>query len=50
MRPVSLTAPERMVEVGVGLALLPAGSIDEEVRAGTLRALRVAAGRMPFRS
>jgi DNA-binding transcriptional LysR family regulator len=37
----SLTAQKRMVEAGFGLALLPASSVDEELRAGTLRALRV---------
>ena len=37
----SLTAQKRMVEAGFGLALLPASSIDEELRAGTLCALRV---------
>jgi DNA-binding transcriptional LysR family regulator len=42
----SLTAQKRMVEAGFGLALLPASSVDEELRAGTLRALRVPALRM----
>jgi DNA-binding transcriptional LysR family regulator len=37
----SLTAQKRMVEAGFGLALLPASSIDEELRAGTLCALRM---------
>jgi DNA-binding transcriptional LysR family regulator len=37
----SLTAQKRMVEAGFGLALLPASSVDEELRTGTLRALRV---------
>jgi len=37
----SLTAQKRMVEAGFGLALLPASSIDEELRAGSLCALRV---------
>ena len=32
-----------MVEAGFGLALLPASSIDEELRAGTLTVLRVPA-------
>lgn len=36
----SLTAQKRMVEAGFGLALLPASSVDEELRAGTLCALR----------
>jgi len=35
----SLTAQKRMVEAGFGLALLPASSVDEELRAGTLRVL-----------
>jgi DNA-binding transcriptional LysR family regulator len=39
----SLTAQKRMVEAGFGLALLPASSVDEELRAGTLCALRIAA-------
>jgi DNA-binding transcriptional LysR family regulator len=39
----SLTAQKRMVEAGFGLALLPESSVDEELRAGTLRALRVPA-------
>jgi DNA-binding transcriptional LysR family regulator len=39
----SLTAQKRMVEAGFGLALLPASSVDEELRAGTLRVLRVPA-------
>jgi DNA-binding transcriptional LysR family regulator len=38
----SLTAQKRMVEAGFGLALLPASAVDEELRAGTLHALRVA--------
>jgi len=39
----SLTAQKRMVEAGFGLALLPASSVDEELRAGTLRRLRIPA-------
>ena len=39
----SLTAQKRMVEAGFGLALLPESSVDEELRAGTLRALRAPA-------
>src|SRR5262245_1479044 len=39
----SLTAQKRMVEAGFGLALLPESSVDEELRAGTLCALRVPA-------
>jgi DNA-binding transcriptional LysR family regulator len=42
----SLTAQKRMVEAGFGLALLPASSVDEELRAGTLHALRVPAMRV----
>src|SRR5882724_13552311 len=38
----SLTAQKRMVEAGFGLALLPEGSVDEELRTGTLRAMRIA--------
>lgn len=41
----SLTAQKRMVEAGFGLALLPASSVDEELRSGTLRALCVTAMR-----
>jgi DNA-binding transcriptional LysR family regulator len=37
----SLTAQKRMVEAGFGLALLPASSVHEELRSGTLRALRI---------
>jgi DNA-binding transcriptional LysR family regulator len=33
----SLTAQKRMVEAGFGLAVLPESSLDEELRAGTLR-------------
>ena len=42
----SLTAQKRMVEAGFGLALLPASSVDEELRTGTLRALRIPAMRV----
>ena len=35
-----------MVEAGSGLALLPESSVEEELRAGTLRALRVPAIRV----
>ena len=35
-----------MVEAGFGLALLPESSVDEELRAGTLRALSVPAIRV----
>ena len=41
----SLTAQKRMVEAGFGLALLPESSVGEELRAGTLRALRIRAMR-----
>lgn len=41
----SLTAQKRMVEAGFGLAVLPASSVDEELRAGTLKRLRIAAMR-----
>jgi DNA-binding transcriptional LysR family regulator len=42
----SLTAQKRMVEAGFGLALLPESSVDEELRAGTLRTLRAPAMRV----
>jgi len=42
----SLTAQKRMVEAGFGLGLLPESSVDEELRAGTLRALRIPALRV----
>jgi DNA-binding transcriptional LysR family regulator len=42
----SLTAQKRMVEAGFGLALLPESSVDEELRAGTLRVLKVPAMRV----
>ena len=35
-----------MVEAGFGLALLPQSAVDEELRAGTLRVLPVAATRV----
>lgn len=38
----SLTAQKRMVEAGFGLALLPESSVDEELRSGTLREMRIA--------
>ena len=41
----SLTAQKRMVEAGFGLALLPASSVAEEVRSGSLHVLRAAAMR-----
>jgi LysR substrate binding domain. len=37
----SLTAQKRMVEAGFGLALLQESSVNEELRAGTLHALRI---------
>ena len=39
----SLTGQKRMVEAGFGVALLQESSVDEELRAGTLRVLRIAA-------
>ena len=42
----SLTAQKRMVEAGFGLALLPESSVDEELRTGTLCAMRIAAMRV----
>ena len=39
----SLTAQKRMVEAGFGLALLQESSVDEELRTGTLHALRIPA-------
>jgi DNA-binding transcriptional LysR family regulator len=42
----SLTAQKRMVEAGFGLALVPESSVDEELRAGTLRILRTPAMRV----
>lgn len=42
----SLTAQKRLVEAGFGLALLPASSLDEELRSGTLQVLRIPALRV----
>ena len=42
----SLIAQKRMVEAGFGLALLAESAVDEELRTGTLRALRVPAMRV----
>lgn len=42
----SLTAQKRLVEAGFGLGLLPESSVEEELRVGTLRALRIAAMRL----
>lgn len=39
----SLTAQKRMVEAGFGLAVLPASGVEEELRTGTLRVLRIPA-------
>jgi DNA-binding transcriptional LysR family regulator len=39
----SLTAQKRLVEAGFGLAILPTSAIDEELRAKTLRVLRIPA-------
>jgi DNA-binding transcriptional LysR family regulator len=42
----SLTAQKRMVEAGFGLGLVPESSVDEELRARTLRALPIPAMRV----
>lgn len=42
----SLTAQKRLVEAGFGLGLMPESSVEEELRLGTLHALRVAAMRL----
>jgi DNA-binding transcriptional LysR family regulator len=42
----SLTAQKRLIEAGFGLGLVPKSSVEEELRLGTLRALRVAALRL----
>src|SRR5262249_16040118 len=42
----SLTAQKRLVEAGFGLDLLPSSSVEEELRAGTLHALPIAAMRL----
>jgi DNA-binding transcriptional LysR family regulator len=39
----SLTAQKRMVEAGFGLALLPASSLEEELRSGSLREMAIPA-------
>jgi DNA-binding transcriptional LysR family regulator len=39
----SLTAQKRMVEAGFGLTIVPESSVEEELRLGTLAALRVPA-------
>jgi DNA-binding transcriptional LysR family regulator len=38
----SLTAQKRMIEAGFGIGLLPESSVTEELRAGTLQALKIA--------
>ncbi len=38
----SLTAQKRLVEAGLGVALLPASSVRDELRRGTLRTIEVA--------
>jgi DNA-binding transcriptional LysR family regulator len=42
----SLTAQKRMVEAGFGLALLPASSVDEELRTGALCEMRISGRRV----
>lgn len=42
----SLTAQKRLVEAGFGLGLLPSSSVEEELRAGTLRPLHIRAMRL----
>lgn len=42
----SLTAQKRMVEAGFGVALLPESSVDEELRTGSLREMRVSGKRV----
>ena len=42
----SLTAQKRLVEAGFGLGLVPKSSVEEELRLGTLRELRIAAMRL----
>ena len=42
----SLTAQKRLVEAGFGLGLLPESSVEEELRLGTLCAVRIAAMRL----
>jgi DNA-binding transcriptional LysR family regulator len=42
----SLTAQKRLVEAGFGLGLMPESSVQEELRLGTLRALKLSAMRL----
>lgn len=42
----SLTAQKRLVEAGFGLGLMPASTVQEELRLGTLRALKFSAMRL----
>ena len=42
----SLTAQKRLVEAGFGLGLMPESTVQEELRLGTLRALKVSAMRL----
>src|SRR5262249_3999319 len=37
----SITAQKRLIEAGIGIALLPESSIHEELRLGTLRTIDV---------
>jgi DNA-binding transcriptional LysR family regulator len=37
----SLTAQKRLIEAGIGIALLPESSIQEELRLGTLRTIDI---------
>jgi DNA-binding transcriptional LysR family regulator len=39
----SLTAQKRLIEADFGIGLLPASSIEEELRLGTIRVLPIAA-------
>jgi DNA-binding transcriptional LysR family regulator len=41
----SLTAQKRLVEAGLGIALMPTSSVREELRAGSLRAIEIASVR-----
>jgi DNA-binding transcriptional LysR family regulator len=37
----SMTAQKRLIEAGIGIALLPESSVHEELRLGTLRTIAV---------